>query len=72
MIDHDGGEFLEGTFINEIDQQRVKTEMSEDKKTISVTNSVGDGLYASHKEVITIVYFDNGWKIDDLQWINGD
>jgi hypothetical protein len=70
VIAHEGGEILEGTFINQIDQHTMKSELSEDRKTITVTNAVGDGLYAPHNEVITIVHTDGGWKIDNLEWID--
>lgn len=63
-----GGELLEGTFINSLTQDSVNIENAKDGKKITVTNAVGDGLYAPHKELITLVYTDAGWKIDDLVW----
>lgn len=65
---HEGGEFLEGTFFNSIDEAKVEIEISEDQKSIKVINTVGDGLYAPHKEIITIIYMDDSWKLGDLQW----
>ncbi|MEW9669969.1 hypothetical protein [Ammoniphilus sp. 3BR4] len=69
VLAHIGGEFLEGTYWNEINPDLVKIETSSDGKTITVTNPVGDGLYALHQEIITIVYSDNTWKIDQLEWV---
>jgi hypothetical protein len=69
VIANEGGESIEGTFINEIDKDNVQIVTAEDGKTITVTNPVGDGLYAPHKEEITILYTDGAWKIDDLKWL---
>ncbi|NGM83891.1 hypothetical protein G5B47_15845 [Paenibacillus sp. 7124] len=68
VIANEGGEFLEGTFMNEIDEAAVKIDTAEDGKTVTVTNKVGDGLYAPHDEIITLIYTDSGWKINDLKW----
>ncbi|KUP25374.1 hypothetical protein [Paenibacillus sp. DMB5] len=65
---YEGGELLEGTFINSLIEDSVSIENEKDGKKITVTNEVGDGLYAPHKEIITLVYTDAGWKIDDLVW----
>lgn len=65
---YEGGELLEGTFINSLTEDSVNIENAKDGKKITVTNEVGDGLYAPHKEIITLVYTDAGWKIDDLVW----
>lgn len=69
VLAHMGGEFIEGTFMNQLDLEGLKIETSSDGKTITITNPVGDGLYAPHQEVITLVYADNDWKIDQLEWI---
>ncbi|PWW29427.1 hypothetical protein DFO73_10458 [Cytobacillus oceanisediminis] len=37
-------------------------------KEIKVINSLGDGLYAQHKELISLIYTDDGWKIHGLKW----
>lgn len=68
VIANEGGEFLEGTFINEINSD-ITIELSEDRKTTIIRNSVGDGLYAPHEEVITIIHTENGWKVDHLKWV---
>lgn len=69
VIAHEGGEYLEGTFMNEIDKATLTIEPGKDGKSFTVTNSVGDGLYAPHKEVITIVHTGGSWKIDSLKWV---
>ncbi|CAH1221821.1 hypothetical protein PAECIP111892_05053 [Paenibacillus auburnensis] len=65
---HEGGELLEGTFINSLTEDSVSSENAKDGKTVTVTNVVGDGLYAPHHEIITLVYTNAGWKIDNLVW----
>lgn len=67
-IAYEGGEFLEGTFINEIDEADLGVSASEDGRSVTLTNKVGDGLYAPHREIITLVREADGWKIDNLQW----
>ena len=69
VLAHLGGEFLEGTYWNAMDPSKVNIETSSDGKTITVTNKVGDGLYAPHQEIITIVYSEDAWKIDQLKWV---
>ncbi len=64
-----GGELVEGSFINQLDLEGLKLEVSSDGKTMTVTNPVGDGLYAPHLEVITLAYTGNTWKIDHLEWL---
>ncbi|WP_134703384.1 hypothetical protein [Ammoniphilus sp. YIM 78166] len=64
-----GGELVEGSFINEPNLEGLKVEVSFDGKTMTVTNPVGDGLYAPHLEIITLAFTDNTWKINHLEWV---
>jgi hypothetical protein len=65
---HKGGEYLEGTFFNSLTEETAKIEVSENQQTITITNSVGDGLYAPHKEIITLISTETGWKVDNMKW----
>jgi hypothetical protein len=65
---HEGGEYLEGTFFNQLTEETAKIEVSENQQTITITNSVGDGLYAPHKEIITLISTETGWKVDNMKW----
>jgi hypothetical protein len=64
---HENSEFIEGTYYEGHFDEKTKVEQI-DSKSIQVTNSLGDGLYAPHKEIITLIYDKNGWKINNLKW----
>jgi hypothetical protein len=47
-----------------------KTIVDQAETKVTVTNFQGDGLYAAHKEIVTLIYTDAGWRIDQLTWEN--
>ncbi|RXT02279.1 hypothetical protein [Ammoniphilus sp. CFH 90114] len=65
---YEGGELVEGSFINTIYEESSELKTTEDLRVVKLINHIGDGLYAPHREIITFVHTDKGWKIDDLVW----
>lgn len=65
---YEGGEFLDGTFINTLFEKPSELLDTEDEKVKKLVNYIGDGLYQAHSEVITFIFTEEGWKIDDLVW----
>ncbi|QPC45704.1 hypothetical protein [Mangrovibacillus cuniculi] len=63
---YEGSEFLEATFYFDTMTNPIFEKVNE--TTATVSDEKGDGLYAPHKEVITLILEDGSWKIDDLVW----
>lgn len=63
---YEGSEFLEATFYFDTMTNPIFEKVNE--TTATVTDEKGDGLYAPHKEVLTLILEDGSWKIDDLVW----
>ncbi len=59
-------EIAEATYFDPNLSSDAKLEQNDDIAV--VTNTIGDGLYAPHQEMTTLIYTDDGWKIDDVKW----
>lgn len=65
---YEGGELVEGSYINTLLEKPSELLKTDNQETVKIVNYIGDGLYAPHKEIITFLYTDEGWKINDLVW----
>lgn len=64
----EGGEYIEGTYFHTDFHEDAEMVVSEDKKRITITHSIGDGLYAPHDEIITLLHTEKTWKVDNVTW----
>ncbi|HEY0826662.1 MAG TPA: hypothetical protein VGE40_01080 [Bacilli bacterium] len=60
-------ELAEASFFDPNISDKATVEQNNDRVTIThlIEN---DGLYAPHKEIISLIHTESGWKIDDVKW----
>ena len=66
IIAYPESELNNATYFNINFNERTEIEQSDGKVTL--TNYVEDGLYPAHKEIIYLIYSNNTWKLDNLEW----
>jgi len=66
VIAHPESEKAEASYYEtSFDARTIVDEMS---SKATVTSEIGDGLYAAHKEIISLIFTKGGWRIDNLRW----
>ncbi len=69
VLAHVDSELAEASFFDPNLGEDITFEQNNDRVILSSVFK-NDGLYAPHKEMIFLVYTEDGWKIDDVKWDN--
>lgn len=67
ILAYSDSELAEASFFDPNISDKATVEQNNDR--VTVTHLIeSDGLYAPHKEIISLIYTEAGWRIDDVKW----